>query len=56
MCVLVLGAVAACEWGTEPPAPQAAGTVDQPAGWADELAMPVPVDLNPDPNVLEIEI
>ncbi len=30
--------------------------VPQPEGWADELAMNEPVDLNPDPNVLEIEI
>ena len=36
--------------------PQAARDVSQPPGWADELAMPVPQDLNPDPNVLEIEL
>jgi FtsP/CotA-like multicopper oxidase with cupredoxin domain len=30
--------------------------VAQPAGWADDLAMPVPVDLSPDPDVLEIEL
>jgi FtsP/CotA-like multicopper oxidase with cupredoxin domain len=40
----------------EPPAPQAARDVSQPAGWADELAMAQPQDLNPDPDVLEIEL
>ena len=33
-----------------------ASDVSQPDGWADELAMPIPQDLNPDPNVLEIEL
>jgi len=41
---------------TENPAPIAARDVSQPAGWNDDLAMPVPQDLNPDPNVLEIEL
>ncbi|HEX7079738.1 MAG TPA: multicopper oxidase family protein [Gammaproteobacteria bacterium] len=40
-----------------PPAPtQSALEVEQPEGWADELAMSTPEDLNPDPNVLEIEL
>jgi FtsP/CotA-like multicopper oxidase with cupredoxin domain len=30
--------------------------VSQPAGWDDELKMPVPEDLNPDPHVLEVEL
>ncbi len=30
--------------------------MSQPDGWADELAMAVPTDLNSDPRVLEIEI
>ena len=52
-----LAALAACNRAAEPPAtPQAARDVSQPAGWADELAMPVPQDLNPDPHVLEIEL
>jgi len=38
------------------PAPLRASDVAQPAGWADELAMPSTPDLNPDPNVLEIEL
>jgi FtsP/CotA-like multicopper oxidase with cupredoxin domain len=42
--------------GRPPAEPLAARDVSQPAGWADELAMPVPQDLNPDPNVLEIAI
>ena len=53
--LLVVAAVAACEQAP-PPAPQAARDVSQPDGWADELAMAVPTDLNPDPHVLEIEI
>ncbi|MGD2168172.1 MAG: multicopper oxidase domain-containing protein, partial [Gammaproteobacteria bacterium] len=28
--------------------------VEQPAGWADDLALTVPEDLNPDPDILEI--
>jgi len=46
--------LAACE--RPPTEPLAARDVSQPAGWADELAMPVPQDLNPDPNVLELEL
>jgi FtsP/CotA-like multicopper oxidase with cupredoxin domain len=49
-----LAALAACD--PEPVPPQAARDVGQPPGWADDLAMPVPQDLNPDPDVLEIEI
>lgn len=30
--------------------------VDQPDGWDDELALNIPVDINPDPNILEIEL
>jgi FtsP/CotA-like multicopper oxidase with cupredoxin domain len=49
--------VAGCERsGGDESAPLAARDVSQPAGWADELAMPTPEDLNPDPNVLEIEL
>ena len=44
-----------CEPET-PPTPLAAHEVSQPAGWADELAMPIPHDLNPDPHVLEINL
>ncbi len=54
--LLMLGAVAACEPPGPPPAPQAARDVSQPEGWADELAMAVPTDLNADPRVLEIAI
>jgi FtsP/CotA-like multicopper oxidase with cupredoxin domain len=49
-------ALAACERAGEPATPQTAGVVSQPEGWADDLAMPIPEDLNPDPNVLEIEL
>src|SRR5688500_4526354 len=38
----------------------AAGTpaeqVPQPEGWADELALPRPTDLNADPSVIEINL
>jgi FtsP/CotA-like multicopper oxidase with cupredoxin domain len=33
-----------------------AAAVTQPEGWADELALALPVDMNPDPHVLEIEL
>jgi len=39
-----------------PPVPLAAHEVAQPAGWADDLAMPEPEDLNPDPHVLEFNL
>jgi FtsP/CotA-like multicopper oxidase with cupredoxin domain len=44
--------------GPEPEvsAPLAARDVEQPEGWADELAMPVPQDLDPDPTVLEVAL
>jgi FtsP/CotA-like multicopper oxidase with cupredoxin domain len=48
--VLLAGAVAAC--GAEPEEPVA----EQPASFVDELALRAPVDLNPDPNVLEINL
>ncbi len=30
--------------------------VEQPEGWDDELALTIPVDINPDPDILEIEL
>jgi FtsP/CotA-like multicopper oxidase with cupredoxin domain len=49
--------LAGCERAAEtPPTPLPARDVSQPEGWADELAMPLPRDLNPDPDVLEIEL
>jgi FtsP/CotA-like multicopper oxidase with cupredoxin domain len=47
---------AGCERASPPEAPLAARDVGQPQGWADELAMQTPADLNPDPNVLEVEL
>jgi FtsP/CotA-like multicopper oxidase with cupredoxin domain len=35
---------------------QTAGAVGQPADWDDELALTAAADLNPDPNVTEIEL
>ena len=53
-------AAAACERG-EPPSGAAreglsAAEVAQPEGWDEQLELPVPQDLNPDPNVLEVEL
>jgi FtsP/CotA-like multicopper oxidase with cupredoxin domain len=48
--------VAACQRAAEPRTPQTASEVSQPEGWADELAMATPQDLNPDPNVLEFDL
>jgi len=35
---------------------QSALEVEQPEGWADDLALTEPEDINPDPNVVEIEL
>jgi len=54
---VVAGCLSGCFGGNEPPAPTLrASEVSQPAGWADDLAMPLPEDLNPDPNVLEFNL
>jgi FtsP/CotA-like multicopper oxidase with cupredoxin domain len=39
-----------------PPHQLAAADVAQPEGWDDDLALPQPIDLNPAPDVLEIEL
>jgi FtsP/CotA-like multicopper oxidase with cupredoxin domain len=50
-------ALAGCGGANEAPvASLRASEVSQPPGWADGLAMAVPADLSPDPNVLEIEL
>ena len=36
--------------------PLRAGQVSQPESWDDDLALLVPEDINPDPNILEIEL
>ena len=41
-----------CDVGT----PLGAADVEQPEGWADELAMAEALDLDPDPHVVEIEL
>ncbi|MET0292011.1 MAG: multicopper oxidase family protein [Steroidobacteraceae bacterium] len=51
---LLLGVFAGLAIAAEPP--QSALEVDQPRGWDSELAMPQPVDLNPDPHILEIAL
>jgi len=51
--LLVLSAaLSAC---TSPP-PESALDVSQPEGWADDLALQLPVDVNPDPDIVEIEL
>jgi FtsP/CotA-like multicopper oxidase with cupredoxin domain len=37
-------------------AQQTAMEVSQPEGWDDDLALTIPEDLNPDPDILEIEL
>jgi FtsP/CotA-like multicopper oxidase with cupredoxin domain len=52
-------AAAGCERSNSPSVedvPLAARDVAQPEGWADELALPIPEDLNPDPDVLEVSL
>ena len=53
LALALAAALAAC---TPPAPPEPASTVAQPEGWADDLALALPVDLNPDPDVLEIEL
>ncbi len=52
--------VGGCERQAPPAAesvPQhAARDVSQPDGWADDLALSLPEDLNPDPNILEFNL
>jgi FtsP/CotA-like multicopper oxidase with cupredoxin domain len=52
LAAILFVAVAACS----PPPPEAATAVAQPDGWDDGLALTIPVDLNPDPDILEIEL
>jgi FtsP/CotA-like multicopper oxidase with cupredoxin domain len=44
--------IAACSPGPG----ESALAVTQPEGWADDLALAIPLDRNPDPNILEIEL
>jgi FtsP/CotA-like multicopper oxidase with cupredoxin domain len=44
-----------CSDGSRAPTLRAS-EVSQPAGWDDDVAMPLAEDLNPDPNVLEINL
>ena len=60
---VVATGIAVCGAGcspSEPPAPpvptETAASAAQPEGWDDELALPIPVDLNSDPHILEIEL
>ena len=51
-----LAALGACVSGCDGSPTLGAGDVEQPEGWSDALAMAVPEDLDPDPDVLEIEL
>jgi len=51
---LVCGSVALVGCGA--PAAQQPAPVTEPVGWADEIRLPLAVDLNPDPHVLEISL
>lgn len=55
--VVVVACVSGCAGEHAPAVPTLrASEVSQPAGWADDLAMPIPTDLNADPSVLEIDL
>ena len=54
--IVGLSSLALLACSGEPAAPPAVDPGAQPAGWRDELALNAPVDLNPDPDVLEIEL
>jgi FtsP/CotA-like multicopper oxidase with cupredoxin domain len=58
LCAVFAVAAGACDAppSREPPAPPSASAVTQPEGWDAELALPTVADLDPDPNVLEIEL
>jgi len=55
MLLVLCASLSACS-PVEQVAEISALDVTQPAGWDDELALQIPVDLNPDPNILEIEL
>jgi FtsP/CotA-like multicopper oxidase with cupredoxin domain len=61
-CALTAVAIAGCDGsdsGVErgrTGAPLGALDVSQPEGWDEQLRLNVPTDLNPDPNILEIEL
>jgi FtsP/CotA-like multicopper oxidase with cupredoxin domain len=48
--ILLVAWLGACNQGPEGPPP------GQPPGWADEVALTRPTDLDPDPHVLEIQL
>src|SRR5690606_36654496 len=52
LAIIAFCALSACDIGPPP----GALDVGQPEGWADQLAMNIPVDLDPAPDVLEIEL
>lgn len=55
LCALAAG----CAPATDPldqPSGLSALEVDQPDGWQDDLALRIPQDLNPDPDILEIQL
>src|SRR5262245_49791960 len=55
-CWLTLGVLTLSACGGDPAPAPAAQRLDQPAGWSDELSLPSLEDLNPDPNVVEVNL
>jgi FtsP/CotA-like multicopper oxidase with cupredoxin domain len=51
ICCLALPLIISACGGAEPDAP-----LDEPAGWSDEVALPVAEDQNVDPHVLEVNL
>ena len=57
ICLLLLaGALLTAACGRDDGPQLTALEVAQPDGWDDELALNIPIDINPDPNILEIEL
>ena len=52
VAIVIVAVISGCDAGT----PKPAAAVSQPTGWDEDIALPIPVDLNPDPNILEIEL
>lgn len=51
---LLVSLAAAALAGCAPPPPELASAVDQPDGWVDDLELNIPIDSNPDPDIIEI--
>ena len=61
LCLFSMGLVAGCVSDSpltsmNPGELLRASQVEQPSGWDDDLALVIPVDINPDPDILEIHL